>query len=194
MLFFSRREWEFAMNKVNEFCNYIRQRSNEHKIAIKRTTDLPGIMASIIRQELDSMVRVIYLLSISDDDERKRLIGQTFDGNKWTIETANGKQRQINDREMVELANRLQGWTKSVYKFGCAFIHLSSWHAYNSKNPFESLSEIEKEDILTHMRHYHGGPNSDSPSFEELATYFPMIFEKIASNLECYLKELESNK
>ena len=163
-------------------------------MAVKRTTDLPGIMASIIRQELDSMVRVIYLLSVSDLSERKRLIGQTIDGNKWTVETQKGKQRQIADREMVELANQLQGWTKSVYKFGCAFIHLSSRHAYNSKTPFKSLSDTEKEDILSHMRHYHGGPNSDSPSFEELATYFPLVFEKITSNLECYLKELESNQ
>ena len=95
---------------------------------------------------------------------------------------------------MVELTDKLQGWTKSVYKFGCAFIHLSNRHAYNNNNPFESLPDTEKEDILSHMRHYHGGPNSDFPSFEELASYFPMVFEKIASNLECYLKELESNQ
>jgi hypothetical protein len=182
------------MDKVKEFYKNIRQRSDEHKKAINRTTDLPGITASILRQELDSMVRVIYLLSISDLGERKRLIEQTVDGKKWTVETKKGKQREITDREMVELSNQLQGWAKSVYKFGCAFIHLSSFHAYKSKNPFEFLSDTEKEDILFHMRHYHNGPNSDSPSFEELAMYFPMVFEKIASNLDCYLKELESNQ
>ena len=122
------------------------------------------------------------------------MIEQTIDGNKWTIETPKGKERQITDREMVGLVNQLQGWTKSVYKFGGAFIHLSNSHAYNSKNPFESLSNTEKEDILSHMRHYHGGPSTDSPSFEELATYFPMVFVKIASNLECHLKELEGNQ
>jgi len=95
---------------------------------------------------------------------------------------------------MVELTDKLQGWTKSVYKFGCAFIHLSNRHAYNNNNPFESLPDTEKEDILSHMRHYHSGTNSDFPSFDELATYFPMVFEKIASNLESYLKELESNQ
>jgi hypothetical protein len=163
-------------------------------MAIQRTTDLPVIMASIIRQELDSMVRVIYLLSISDPYERKRLIERTIDGNKWTIETQKGKEHRITDREMVELSNRLQGWSKSVYKFGCAFIHLPNSHTYKSKNPFESLPDTEKEDILSHMRYYHGGPSTDSPSFEELATYFPMIFEKIASNLEYYLKELEDNQ
>ncbi|MCL4501935.1 MAG: hypothetical protein M1438_08765 [Deltaproteobacteria bacterium] len=179
------------MEKVKEFCNCIRQRSIEHKIAFQRITDLPSIMASIIRQELDSMVRVIYLLSISDLHERNKLIKQTIDGNKWTIKTQKGKQRHITDREMVELANRLQGWTKSVYKFGCAFIHLSSHHAYNIKNPLESISKAEKEDIISHMRSYHGGPNSDSPSFEELAAYFPRVFEKITDNLDCYIKELE---
>jgi hypothetical protein len=155
---------------------------------------LPGIMASILRQELDSMVRVIYLLSISDLKERKRLMEQTIDGIKWTVETKNRKQREITDREMVELSNQLQGWTKSVYKFGCAFIHLSNFHDYRSKNPLDSLTDAEKEDILSHMRFYHNGPHSDSPSFKELATYFPMVFDKIASNLECYLKELESNQ
>lgn len=182
------------MDKAKIFCNNIRQRSNEHKSAIKRIADLPAIMASILRQELDSMVRVIYLLSISDLEERKKLMAQTIEGKKWTIETKKGKQHKITDREMVELSNQLQGWTKSVYKFGCAFIHLSNFHAYKSKNPFESLHATEKEDILCHMRFYHGGPNSNSPSFEEFTTYFPMVFEKITSNLEYYLDRLESNQ
>jgi len=163
-------------------------------MAISRTNDLPGIMASIIRQELDSMVRVIYLLSISDLNERKRLIEQTINGEKWRVETAHGKKQQITDREMTELADRLQGWTKSVYKFGCAFIHLSNRHAYNSRPPFESWPDEEKADILSHMRSYYGGPSSNSPSFEELSRYFPMVFEKVASNLNCYLKDLENNQ
>jgi len=155
-----------TMNKVTYFCNIIRQRSNEHKSAIGRTTDLPGVMASIMRQELDSMVRVIYLLSIPDLNERNRLIEQTIDGKKWTVKTEKGKERQITDQEMVELSNKLQGWTKYIYKFGCSFIHLSSHHAYNSTNPFKSLSDREKGNILSHMRYYHNGPNTDSPSFE----------------------------
>ncbi len=182
------------MDKVKEFCKNIRQRSNEHKSAINRLTDLPSVMASILRQELDSMVRGIYLLSFSDLNERKRLMEQTIDGIKWTVENKKGKQRGITDREMVELSNQLQGWAKSVYKFGCAFIHLSSFHAYKSKNLFDSLLDIEREDILSHMRYYHNGPNSDSTSFEELAMYFPKVFEKISGNLECYLKKLESNQ
>jgi hypothetical protein len=63
-----------------------------------------------------------------------------------------------------------------------------------SKNPLDSLTDSEKEDILSHMRFYHNGPNCDSLSFEELATYFSMVFDKIVGNLECYLKELGSNQ
>jgi hypothetical protein len=100
------------MDKLEEFCKYITQRSNEHKKAVSRIRDLPGIVASILRQELDSMVRVIYLLSISDLTERNRLMEQTIYGKKWTIETKNRKQREITDREMVELSNQLQGLAK----------------------------------------------------------------------------------
>jgi hypothetical protein len=127
------------MNNVKGFCEIIRQRSREHRLAIDRLKDLPGMVVSILRQELDSMVRVIFLLSIPDIEERNRLISQTIEGKKWTIETKKGKWREISDKEMVDLANQLQGWSKSVYKFGCAFIHLSNYHAYKDNNPLEYL-------------------------------------------------------
>jgi len=152
------------------------------------------MMISILRQEIDSMIRAIYLLSVSDMTERKRLIKQTLDGRIWTVLTDNGKERKITDREMVELSNRLQGWTLSVYKFGCAFIHFSNFHDYNRVNPFDLLSVEEKRDILEHLRYYHGGPRVDNPDFHELVLYIPGVFDKISSNLKCYIKDIESNK
>lgn len=182
-----------AMDIKNKFCEILRKRSSEHSVAMNRVCDLPGMMASILRQELDSMVRAIYLLTIIDLEERKRLMMQTLSGEVWTIPTSRGRQRKITDRDMVELSNRLQGWTLSVYKFGCAFIHFSNFHDYSVSNPFESLSQIEQSDILNHLRYYHGGPHSNNPSFEELSQYFPRVFEKIAGNLECYISSLEAN-
>lgn len=183
---------ELAMDKVSAFCQIVRKRSREHSEAMRRLYDLPGMMASILRQELDSMVRAIYLLNTSDRYERERLMTQTLDGEVWTVLTANGKYRNVTDREMVEVSNRLEGWTLSVYKFGCAFIHLSRFHGYSDSDPFQYISTTEQEHILRHMRYYHGGPISDRPSFEDLAMYFPSVFEKIAGNLENYLKDLES--
>ncbi len=140
------------------------------------------------------MVRAIYLLSINDLAERKRLVTQTLGGEVWTVLTDKGKYKKVTDREMVELSNKLQGWTLSVYKFGCAFIHFSNFHNYNIANPFDALGTNEQADIIKHLRYYHGGPRSGQPSFDELASYFPSVFEKIAGNLECYVNELKSNE
>lgn len=181
------------MNDIDKFCAVLRERSAEHSEAMSRMRDLPGMMASILRQELDSLVRTIYLLAIPDLNERKRLIKQTLNGEVWTVPTAKGKTKKVTDRDMVELSNKLQGWTLSVYKFGCAFIHFSNFHNYRIENRFELLEPEEQSNILNHMRYYHGGPQSNNPSFRELATYFPMVFDKISSNLECYIKDLESN-
>jgi hypothetical protein len=57
---------------------------------------------------------------------------------------------------MVDLAQILQGWTRSVYKFGCAFIHLSSLHDYNERDPLSQLPAEEKE--ITSLRQSLGEP------------------------------------
>lgn len=154
---------------------------------------MPGMMASILRQELDSMVRVIYLLSIQNLDERIRLVKQTLNGEKWTIAGKKGKHIDVTDRSMVDIADQIHGWPLSVYKFGCAFIHLSNFHDYNEDNPFDKLDKESQADILAHLRKYHGGPSSDEPSFYDFANYFPKVFEKIKDNLECYLEDLSTN-
>jgi len=182
------------MNATHRFIKVIQGRSEEHRQAMECVTHLPSMMGLILRLELDSMVRVIYLLSIQSLDERNKLITQTLNGEKWTIITTEGKSKVITDREMVNAADQFHGWTLSVYKFGCSFIHLSNFHDYSDSNPFTLLSENEQSDVIQHLRHYHFGPSSDHPSFLELTSYFPRVFEKIKGNLECYLKYLKSNK
>lgn len=140
------------------------------------------------------MVRVIYLLKLKGHGERRRLILSTLNGEPWKVRTMEGKLRKVTDREMVDLAQQLQGWTRSVYKFGCAFIHLSDFHNHHVQNPFDRLPSQEKQSILDHMRHYHHGPLTDSLSVEELSMYIPAVFDKITSNLECYLEDLEHGK
>ena len=179
------------------FCTMIRNRSGENRKAMQCFSWPHGVLSpalSILRQELDSMIRVIYLLTIKDLIERQRLIESTLRGEKWKIRTDKGRLRNVTDREMVDLSQQLQGWTQSVYKFGCAFIHLSDAHNHLTENPFDKLSKLEQQDILAHMRFYHRGPDHDNPDMSELALFVPMIFEKISSNLECYLKQLEKNE
>jgi uncharacterized protein YbgA (DUF1722 family) len=182
---------------ANDFCNIIRKRSEENHKALSYFPEHSNVLShavSILRQELDSMIKVIYLLSIKNLSERNRLIQLTLKGKKWNRLHANNKYRTITDKDMVDLAQKLHGWTASVYRFGCAFIHLSNFHDHVSTNPFEKLPTEEKRDLLDHLRYYHGGPATDNPNIDELSQYIPRILEKITSNLECYLKELEEEK
>lgn len=148
---------------------------------------LAGQMVSVLRQELDSMVRVIYLLA-QNIERRDQLIEASVNGRIWLQQRSRAK---VTDREMVELAQHLQGWTQSVYKFGCAFIHLSNSHDYNDRDPLANLPLEEREDILEYCRHYHGGPSSTDASFASLIPYLPRVLTKISDNLECYLRDLE---
>lgn len=136
------------------------------------------------------MVRVIYLLT-QTAERREALVDASIRGAKWAQAASRAK---VTDREMVDLAQTLQGWTQSVYKFGCAFIHLSGLHDYNDRDPLSQLPAEEREDILAHCRYYHGGPNSSAAAFEDLVPYLPRVLEKIAGNLECYLEALENGE
>lgn len=173
------------------FIRQIRSRSLEHRQAMEllASAGLAGQMISVLRQELDSMVRVIYLLT-RDLARQELLIDASVRGEQWTQQASRAR---VTDREMVELADALQGWTRSVYKFGCAFIHLSSLHDYNDRDPLLQLPENERNDVLAHCRFYHGGPAPDAETFEGLVPYLPLIFEKIAGNLECYVEHLEND-
>ena len=140
------------------------------------------------------MIRVIYLLQITDLEERQRLIESTMNGDKWKLETNNGKVRYVTDKDMVDIAQRLHGWTKSVYRFGCAFVHLSDFHNHFAENPFQNLSDDERWEILTHMRHYHGGPLHDNPDMKEISEYLPQVFDKVTGNLTYYVAALRNGE
>jgi hypothetical protein len=179
------------MNALKTFCRQVRARSAEHREALHllHTHHLYGLIVSILRQELDSMIRVIYLLSIQDRAYRNQLIQAAVDGKPWTHQ---GRRLRITDREMVDLAQRLQGWTESVYRFGCAFIHLSRCHDYGARDPVQGLSSAEQADLVAHLRRNHGGPPHSNVSFEDLLPYLPSVFHKIADNLESYVQLLEA--
>ena len=177
------------MDALPVFLRQVRSRSEEHQRAmcVLARERLAGQMVAVLRQELDSMVRDIYLLTQSTE-RRAALIEASVRGEKWS--QANSRA-SVTDKEMVDLAQNLQGWTLSVYEFGCAFIHLSGLHDYNDRDPLEQLPVQERADILDHCRKYHGGPHGNDANFSELVPYLPSVLEKIAGNLGYYLKELE---
>ncbi|GHB15906.1 hypothetical protein GCM10010306_004270 [Streptomyces umbrinus] len=152
-----------------------------------------SIAIGILRQELDSMVRVIYLLAqprvIQAD-----LLTSSVSGERWRIPTGNCKLKVVTDRDMVDLAQNLHGWTRNVYEFGCSFIHLSSAHDYLARDPFQALPIEERDVIAKYINKYHGhlGEHlSVNSSFDDIISYAPAVLEKISSNLENDLMALQ---
>jgi len=179
------------MDNTEQFCKIVRQRSQENRQSVELLSrnGLTGQVMSVLRQELDSMVRLIFLLSISLD-ERNHLINLTLSGQKWKLRS----NAQVTDKQMVELSETLNGWTKSVYKFGCAFIHLSSFHDYAFNDPFDNLESEEIDSIKSHLNYYHGFPLTGNLNMNTIKQYLPMVFEKISSKLEYYIRNLEEHK
>lgn len=181
------------MSSLQIFCRQIRNRSIDNKRAIELlfSRNIFGPIIAILRQELDSLVRCIYLLSIDNIDYRNELVEYSISGKKWR--SLDGK-KVIRDREMVNLAQRLHGWTQSVYTFGCAFIHLSNFHDYENRNPFDSLEEAEFEAVRYYLSYYHGTLIDRNSSLAHITWTLPSVFDKISGNLEFYVKELEEGK
>lgn len=133
------------------------------------------------------MVRAIWLkhCNVAERDRLCRVFLQTGEFRK-----ASGGR--VTDAEMVALSERLHNWTQRVYRFGCAFIHLSNLHDYEQRDPFLALSESDRREIIQHVGYYHAYPLSPTFTFADVIPVLPSVFEKISANLDCELRALES--
>ena len=180
------------MTATEQFCRILRERSTEHQTAgpLLFANGLYGQIIAILRQELDSMVRVIFLLN-NDLATRQHFINQTLGNIKWTQPNS---RTIVTDRQMVDLANKLYGWPNSVYKLGCAFIHLSPMADYKNENPFLQLPTNEITDIKQHLHQYHSFPLASDLDMATITPYLLKVLNKVSDNLEYYIAGLESNR
>ena len=95
---------------------------------------------------------------------------------------------------MVDLADKFYGWPFFVYKLGCAFIHLSAMVYYKNSNPFLLLSVSERNDITRFLHQYHSFPLELELNLENIIPYLDKVFNKVSSNLACYIEDLRQNK
>lgn len=175
-----------------QYISLIKKRSEENEISLKLlfNENLFGNCVSILRQELDSFIRIMYLGRISDFIERERLMAQTLAGEKWTTLTVKNKWKPITDSDMVKIANELEGYVQYVYNFGCSFIHLSDFHNYKQNNPFSKLDEFDQYDISFYLEQYHGLPMDTELTIENISYLIPAIFDKISTNMSCYFSKI----
>jgi hypothetical protein len=148
---------------------------------------------SIIREEVDSLIRAIDLL-LKGNEERADLIKNAIDARVWGVTRENGDPRRVPDARMVDSAGKLHDWVRNLYDFGCSFIHLTGLHDYQERDPFRLLSSEERESVSRFVNHYYGTSITADSSFAEIREFVPRIFKKVAENLERYLHSLEENE
>ena len=172
-----------------KFCNIVKQRSSENynSFMMLHKNGLYGNCISILRQELDSYLRIMYLL---ESDKKELFISQTLAGLKWSY-IKNGRKYNITDAIILNNIFDIQGWEKRVYDLGCAFIHLSNFHNYLLVNPFLSLSENDKKSILQFIKDYHGIELQEL-NINTIIPVLPLVMEKISKNLQCAVESILS--
>jgi hypothetical protein len=180
------------LTETEQFCQILRERSAENVSAGRLLfyNRLYGQLISVLRQELDSLVHAVFLLS-KDLTTRQHFISQSLQNKKWTLLDS---RTVVTDRNRVDLTNRTHGWTNSVYKLGCAFIHLSPMANYRNSNPFQQLGQTEINDIKQHLHYYHGFRLTDNLNMNTVSPYLLSVLDKVSDNLECYIKYLEENR
>jgi hypothetical protein len=178
--------------KTTEFIRCVEERSHENKaaFALLMQNGLLGPALALVRQELDSMIRVIWLIDSCSQGERTRLIEDALQGKHWQKKTTKGKLVRITDAEMSEAALGRHRWIEQVYRFGCHLVHLSSWHNYRHRDPVKNLAAGEREDVKKSIEDFHQ-MEIDDLSFSHIEMHAPYAMEKISSNLASYLRELE---
>lgn len=181
---------------VFQFIELVKNRSEENRLSLNNLYEnrLLGNCISILRQEIDTFIRIIYLGRLNSIEERERLINLTFNDEKWNKLTLNNKSRNITDKDMVNIASEVKGYVQYLYKFGCGFIHLSNYHNYKIKNPFDRLSLSEQIDIKFYLHQYHGFSIQNDLTIEGIEDLIPNIFEKVSQNMLYYNDQLLNNE
>jgi hypothetical protein len=175
------------------FCRQVEHRSGENFMAFHMLyqAKLYGNILSIIGQEIDSMIRVVYLLSVVDLGYRNSLIRASVSGERWTH---NGTTKIITDRQMVDVATKLEFWVREAYKVRNGFIHLSNFHDYRHRDPLTLIPKQDKREILKHLRRWHNCPKQGDPDFEDIVPCLPNVISKMRSHLSDYIRKLRNQQ
>ena len=178
-------------DNVNKFCETIRNRSMENQIALglMYSNQLYSNAISILRQELDLMIRTIYVLGVTDNEYRDELMKCFVEGRKWKRPHS---QFDVTDRHMVEYAHTLFGYTRLVYMFGCRFVHLSNLQNWLDEDVANNLDDRTKADLVLYINQYHNAGLESDFTFSDIIIFVPDIFDKLHGNLDCYVRDIEN--
>lgn len=174
------------MPPLEDFVFMVRQRSEENRSAFVALDHVPQVQTSLLRLELDSMIRVFHVLSYSPT-ERASAIEKFYSAQMFV----NAKGKRVTDAHMVDEAAKFEGWTRYVYDFACAFVHLSPLHLNELDLDLSRHFDDETAKVAYYLNYYHGFDETMPITIRNLRPYLRSIFNKIYGNTESYLEFLE---
>jgi hypothetical protein len=148
-----------------------------------------GNCISIMCQELDQMIAILFLLN-RNEVERKHLINLSTNNHKWYFLDYETKKNYINEKDLINFADTLIGWDKSIYEFGLSFNKLSINFNYLMKDPIVGMSESDKSKIYTYIKTYHSYEFPVQFGLKELVPLLKEVFTIITAKIGAYLEKL----
>lgn len=179
------------MHVLEKFLKQVRARSAENLKSFNLLYDAYcyGVCIGIIRQELDSLLRVSYLVDHNSGFQLRSnaldLVKNSVEFGEWRFLNANQKMQKVNDKEMIKQG----GWEQIVYKFGCGLIHLSNKHLYQDLDPVIMIENEQKEEIIHYLKTYHRFEKNEV-TMNDIIQYLPVIFQKIYENIDAHIEQI----
>ena len=181
------------MNILEKFIAQVQARSAENKKSFELLYkhECYGVCIGIIRQELDSLQRVSYLIDWDNGCQFRQnafdLVSNNVQIGEWGFINANGKKQKVRDIDMLQTG----GWEAVVYNFGCGLVHLTDKHLYRDFDPVVKMRDEEKQLTIEYLEKYHGFDKLEV-DMNDIIQYLPKIYKKIYENIEYNLEEIIS--
>lgn len=181
------------MNILEKFIAQVQARSaeNQKSFELLYKHECYGVCIGIIRQELDSLQRVSYLIDWDNGYQFRQnafdLVSNNVQIGEWVFLNANGKKQKVRDIDMLQTG----GWEAVVYNFGCGLVHLTDKHLYRDFDPIVKMRDEEKQLTIEYLKKYHGFDKREV-NMNDIIQYLPKIYKKIYENIECNLEEIIS--
>jgi hypothetical protein len=179
------------ITSIDEYKKIIIQRLDENRKSFELLFGIKhyGNCISIMRQELDQVIKLLYLLN-STKNEQKQFIESSINNHKWYKVNSDNTKDYITEDILTTYSETLTGWDKSIYEFGLAFGSLATTFNYGTRDPIKGIGENDKDKIYKYIVEYH---NKDFPKNYDLGILIlelPTILNKISIQLQNYVERL----
>jgi hypothetical protein len=174
-----------------EFKQMIRHRLDENwkSFNILLKMNHYGNCISIMCQELDQMIAILFLLN-RNEAERKHLLNLSANSHRWYFQNNEDKKQYITEKDLFSFADTLEGWDKDIYEFGLSFNKLSINYNYLMKDPIIGMNDSDKKKIFTYINKYHDTNFPLKFKLMELVPLLEEVFYRITENIGIYLEKL----